>query len=77
MFVYPQKETHFMCSFSLTGGTPLKVMECLKGTSEEEGSQAPSPILVMKKAASPLLQNVMGTTSYKNSYSDASAAAEQ
>lgn len=43
MFVYPQKETHSMCSFSLTGGTPLKVMECLKGRSEEEGSQPPSP----------------------------------
>lgn len=77
MFVYPQKETHSMCSFSSTGGTPLKVMECLKGRSEEEGSQAPSPILVMKKAASPLLQNVTCTTSRQNSYSDGSAAAEQ
>lgn len=51
-------------------------MECLKGRSEEEGSQAPSPILAMKKAASPLLQNIMCTTSRQNSYSDGSAAAE-
>lgn len=40
MFVYTQKETHSMCSFSLTGRTPLKVMECLKGRSEEEARQA-------------------------------------
>lgn len=77
MFVHAQKETHSMCSFSLTVGTPLKVMECLKGRSEEKGRHASSPKLVMKKAASLLLQNVMCTASYQNSYSNASAAAEQ
>lgn len=51
-----------MCSSSLTSGTPLKVMECLKVKSEKKGRKGPSPKQMMKKAASLVLQNVHNFT---------------